>query len=63
MKNIKVQIVIVLDEEDKVSVSTSSKNIVTNLGLMSIAREVLKQIHANQQPQEESKIVIPRFNA
>lgn len=60
---IKVQIVIALDETDNVNVSTTSKNLVTNLGLISLATEVLKQIHANQLKQEESSIILPRANA
>ena len=59
MKN-KVEIIIVLDQSDQVQVSTTSKNLVTNLGMVGIAAEVLKQLcGGGPQTVEESPIIQP----
>lgn len=59
MVNNKVEIVIVLNELDHVGVKTSSKNLVTNLGLLEIAAELLKKMGQK----EQSNIVVPSLNA
>ena len=61
MKN-KVEIVIVLNEIDQVQVSTNSHNLITNLGILGVGTEIIKQLCGGQaEPVEESKIITPRF--
>ena len=59
MKN-KVEIIIVLDQSDQVQVSTTSKNLVSNLGMVEVAAEILKSLcGGGPQPVEESPIIQP----
>ena len=60
MKN-KVEIIIALDQSDQVQLSTTSRNLVTNLGMIGVAAEILKQLCGGKaEPQEEPRIVTPK---
>jgi len=62
MKKSKVEIVIRLDVDDNVDVSTSSRNIITNLGMLGVAKEVIKQLCGGSAKEvEEDRIIKPRF--
>lgn len=59
----KVEITIALDENDQVQLSTTSKNLVTNLGMVHVAAEILKSIcGGGPEPIEESAIIKPNGN-
>lgn len=59
MKN-KVELVIVLDQSDNVQISTTTKNLVTNLGMIEVAKEIVKQLcGGNAQEVQNSPIIQP----
>ena len=51
----KVQIAIILDEFGRVGVNTTSKNLVTNLGMLSVAVKLMEKACAS----EPSSILVP----
>ena len=53
----KAQMMIVLDDDGKLSVATSTKNPFLSLGLLEAAKDVIK----GQATQPESQIEIPRL--
>ena len=57
----KAQILITLDDDGRMAVSASVKNLFVCLGLLEAAKDVLKQAGQQQESQiEVPKLVIPR---
>lgn len=59
MKN-KVEILVTLDEADQVNVVMTTKNVVTAIGMLGVATEIVKTVCGGKaKEQEESRILTP----
>lgn len=56
----KAEILLTLDQQDQVNIQITSKNIITNLGMLAVGAELVKLLCGGApKPEEESRIVLP----